>query len=226
MRADLLSQHKEMTNTRVLVVDSFELARYGLHEILQTFPGINCLATVSTGKEALAFCDKQQVDVILIDIAPPHLDGIEVTRELLSRGRSEKVIGLISNHRIEYLLGMIRAGANGYLLKTSGKEQIKEAIQKVQSGKVYFDPEVQKDLAEIIRGRLHFKPDLALVKELTRQEKKVLKYISRDFTNKEIAQELFISPRTVETHKRNLIGKLGLKDARDLRRYSLKVTQE
>ncbi|WP_339789364.1 response regulator transcription factor [uncultured Imperialibacter sp.] len=215
-----------MAEIKVVVVDSFELARYGLREILQSHPDFNCVATLSGGKEALIFCETHQVDVILIDIALPQLDGIEITREILSHGRSEKVIGLISNHRLEYLQGMIRAGANGYLLKTAHKDEIGEAIRKVHRGEVYFCEEVQKDLAEIIRGHLHFMLVDHLPSDLTRQEKKVLKYISRDFTNKEIAQELFISPRTVETHKRNLISKLGLKDTRDLRRYSLKVAQE
>ncbi|WOK09374.1 response regulator transcription factor [Imperialibacter roseus] len=215
-----------MAEIKVLVVDSFELARYGLREILQSDPDFNCLATLSSGKEALVFCETHQVDVILIDIAPPQVDGIEITREILGHGRSEKVIGLISNHKLEYLQGMIRAGANGYLLKTAHKDQIGDAIHKVHRGEVYFCEDVQKDLAEIIRRHLHFSPNGELLKDLTRQEKKVLKYVSRDFTNKEIAQELFISPRTVETHKRNLISKLGLKDARDLRRYSLRVAQE
>lgn len=217
---------KKMAETKVLVVDNFELARYGLQKILQAYPEITYLAPVSNGKEAIEFCKSQQVDVVLIDIVPPHLDGIEVTREILSRGRSEKVIGLVSNHRLEHLQAMIRAGAKGYLLKSANKEQIREAIGQVQLGEVYFCKEVQKDLIDIIRGHLHFTPNQALVRELTRQEKKVLKYVSRDFTNKEIAQELFISPRTVETHKRNLISKLGLKDARELRRYSLKISQE
>ncbi|MEQ8415451.1 MAG: response regulator transcription factor [Imperialibacter sp.] len=214
-----------MSEIKVLVVDSFELARYGLREILQSEADFNCVATLSSGKDALIFCETRQVDVILIDIALPQLDGIETTREILGLGRAEKVIGLISNHKLEYLQGMIRAGANGYLLKTADKDQIGEAIRKVHRGEVYFCEEVQKDLAEIIRSHLHFSPNDELLKDLTRQEKKVLKYVSRDFSNKEIAHELFISPRTVEVHKRNLISKLRLKDSKELRRYALKAAE-
>ncbi|MEQ8812311.1 MAG: response regulator transcription factor [Imperialibacter sp.] len=214
-----------MSEIKVVVVDSFELARYGLREILQPYADFNCVATLSSGKDALIFCESHQVDVILIDIALPQLDGIEITREILGHGRSEKVVGLISNHKLEYLQGMIRAGANGYLLKTARKDQIGEAIRKVHRGEVYFCEEVQKDLAEIIRRHLHFSPKDELLKDLTRQEKKVLKYVSRDFSNKEIAHELFISPRTVEVHKRNLISKLRLKDSKELRRYALKASE-
>lgn len=212
-----------MKKINVLVVDNFELARYGLREILDGFPEINCLSTLSSGEQAVDYCRHHEVDIVVSDILLPKMDGVEAARLILSENPTIKVLALTGNHGLEYLRAMIRAGASGYLHKTVTKAQIREAINKVYAGGVYFCDAVLKDIIELMKSGYAFTPPAEINNLLTRQEKKVLKYVIRDFGNKEIAAELFISPRTVETHKRNLIRKLGLKDARELRQLGLKM---
>lgn len=219
-----MSTDAHPTPIRVVIADDYEIARWGFQRMCESFPSIDCLETFDNGKDAVSYCKQHSVDVILMDILMPGLDGIETSRLLMELSSHPKIIVLTAHHKIEYLEACIQTGVNGYLLKTVSKDEIQRAIREVNNGGYHFCHRIQGDMATLIRRKSKQKNNDSngVLELLTPQEFRILQHISRGKSNKEIAQLLYVSPRTIETHKRNIRRKLGLTNGRKLFAFSLK----
>ena len=217
---------------KVMIVDDHRLIRDGLSSLLENVDGIVVVGEASNGEELLTKLQQgSHPDVILMDVRMPDKNGIELTRIVTKTYPSIKVIGLTMFESEQYITGMLQAGAMGYLLKNTGKLEIVQAIRTVAENRTYFSENV---ISVVLSKYLHqgqgnddsgsgsgpHAPDPSSV-HLTRREKEILKLIVNELTNHEIADKLFISPRTVETHRRNLIQKLGVKNTIGLIKFAL-----
>ena len=195
--------------------------RQGLTLLLRAEPGFEVLAEASDGLQALQTVAKFKPDVLLLDLMLPRVHGLEVTRQVRRDHPDTRVI-VLSMHREEsYVTEALRNGASGYVLKDATGTDLVEAIQKVCSGRRYLSPW----LSEIAIRLLEQKPpdpDADIYATLTSRERLVLQLASEGATSGEIGQKLFISPRTAETHRANLMRKLGLRSQTDLVRFAIR----
>lgn len=199
---------------RILIVDDHGVIRGGLRAILEDEPGIEVVGEAIDGEEALHLASELGPDIVLLDIAMPGIDGIECTRRMKKMYPQIQVL-ILTVYEDEILLReAIRAGASGYVIKRAAEEELIAGIQAVSRGDMYIHPAITrllvKDLSPTIdshRGALE---------TLTSRELEVMRYIIRGYTNRQIAETLFISVRTVEGHRASLFGKLGLKNRVEL----------
>ena len=198
---------------RVLLVDDQALVRAGFRMILDAEGDIEIVAEATDGLEALALVDRYTVDVALMDIRMPNLDGIEATRRLLERSPATRVLMLTTFDLNEYVYEALRAGASGFLLKDAPPERLVEAIHVVANGDSLLAPAVtRRVIEEYVRRPL--RPDGVPVAlgELTARELDVLRLIARGRSNAEIAGELVLGETTVKTHVARILQKLDLRD--------------
>jgi len=203
---------------RVLITDDHAIVRTGLRTLLTADPSMELVGEASGGHEAIQLVEQTQPDVLLLDLSMPDLDGIEVTRAVKSSFPQLRVLVLTIHEDQGLLREAIRAGASGYILKRAAESELISAIHVLMRGDMYVDPAMMRDLLSQTvppSGGAD-----AVVEQLTPRELEVLKYIVQGYTNRQIGEELSISVRTVEGHRANLSGKLGLHSRVDLVRYA------
>ena len=203
---------------RVLITDDHAIVRTGLRTLLTADPSMELVGEASGGHEAIQLVEQTQPDVLLLDLSMPDLDGIEVTRAVKSSFPQLRVLILTIHEDQGLLREAIRAGASGYILKRAAESELISAIHVLMRGDMYVDPAMMRDLLSQTvppSGGAD-----AVVEQLTPRELEVLKYIVQGYTNRQIGEELSISVRTVEGHRANLSGKLGLHSRVDLVRYA------
>lgn len=209
-----------MANIRILLADDHKIIRDGLKMIIDKFPGIDVVAEAENGKMALEICEKEQIDLIVMDINMPEMDGIEATRHVREKHPEIKVLPLTMSDNDVHIRNMIEAGASGYILKSSGSNDLRSAIEMIMDGKHFFsDESTQAVLLDLIQNR--GKPRQHDPINITEREMEVLELIIKEFTNPEIAKKLFISSRTVDAHRRNLLQKTGARNTAGLVRYAM-----
>lgn len=211
-----------MKKYKVFIVDDHEIFRIGLKLLLNKIDDIEVIAEASNGKEFLELINKVEVDIVLMDISMPIIDGIEATEKVLEKYPKLKIIALTTFGETEYFDRMIYAGVEGFMLKNSGPEDFKNAINKVANGGNFFSEEV---LAKITRRVINEKireTKKEKFPELSKREYEVLELICRGFSNEKIGENLYISSRTVERHKTNLINKTGTRNTLNLVIYAFK----
>jgi len=211
---------------RVILTDDHKLIRDGLKALLNSSDVINVVGEAADGNELLELLLEVQADVILLDINMPRKDGIETTRELHLRYPQLKVLVLSMLDHERYVHQMMEAGASGYVLKNAGKEELTSAIQLVAAGVTYISPEVAIGLLKKTRvpdaQNCYITETDRTPRELTRRELEVLVLVSEGFTNSEIAEKLFTSKRTIETHRQNLLEKTQTSNTATLIKFALK----
>ena len=185
---------------RVLLVDDHPMVRAGLQVLLAPLPGLTVVAACATAAEAYAAVAEHQPEVVLLDLNLPDENGARVCARLLATHPALKVIALTTLNEKSYVLHLVQQGAAGYVLKNASPEELAEAIARVHAGKKYFSEEVQELL-------LHPAPPTPSRPLLTRREQEILAFIAQGLTSQAIAERLFLSPLTVETHRRNLLVK-------------------
>lgn len=195
---------------RVVIVDDHPLVIEGLKSLLKGHKDIKVQACCTTGAEALAFFKQHQADIVLLDINLPDISGIEICKLIAKQYTNTYVIGLSTYGERSIVNQMISNGAKGYLLKNVTESELVEAISKVYRGHYYYGIEIQKAMANTIFHTLGNTP------RLTKREKQILKLIVSGKTTNKIADELFISPLTVETHRRNLMKKMNASNTASL----------
>lgn len=197
--------------TRIFIVDDHPMVIEGLQSMLQDLPDIEVAGHAMNAASCLGFFIKNSADIVLLDINLPDQSGISVCKELLRKRPGLKVIALTNFDQLTYLVNMKEAGAKGYLLKNSSIAEIEKAIRAVTEGNEYWlgQNSVRKSINE------HNQP------LLTRREIEVLKLIAEGLTNQEIADKLFVSISTVDSHRKNLISKLQAKNTAALVRTAL-----
>ena len=195
---------------RVAIVDDHPLVIEGLKSLLKGNRGVQVVYSCEKGEEIIAFLPENQVDIVLLDINLPDLSGTEVCKRITRDHSQVDVIGLSTYGERSIINQMISNGAKGYLLKNVTESELIEAINKVYRGKYYYGSEIQQAMANTIFHTMGSTP------RLTKREKQILKLIVSGKTTNSIAEELFISPLTVETHRRNLMKKMDASNTASL----------
>lgn len=208
---------------RVAIADDHGLMRHGIVSLLEEDPELEVTASVSSGEDAVNVANSRPPDVFLLDIVMKGMNGIETCRWIKDQNPAIKIILLSSEVSKEYISEGMKTGIDGYLLKDCTKEVLIEAIRTVMRGEKFFSPEV----TNLVFRDFYLKETegkglpSARPKELSKRETEVLVLIAAGRTIKEIGDQLFISPKTVETHKAHLMDKLGLTNTAQLVRYAI-----
>lgn len=206
--------------TKIIIADDHKIFLDGLHALLSTQSAVEVVATAENGQLLLSALEKHPADVVLMDYNMPILDGLECTRQVRERFPKVKILVLSMHSTPGHIQKILKAGAHGYLLKNTGKDELLKAIASVQGGANYYSAEVTNT---IMQG-LQKKADNAAsyqIGALTEREKEVLILIAEEKTTVEIAEELHISKHTVETHRKNLISKLQVRNVTGLVKYAV-----
>jgi DNA-binding NarL/FixJ family response regulator len=206
---------------RVLLADDHELVRACIRSLLEKLTDVEVAAEASDGREAIRLVEKHEPHVVLTDIAMPVLNGLELTRHLTDKFPKVRVIVLSMYSDEEHVYLALRAGAAGYLLKGAAREELELAIRAVAQGEMYLSPTVSKPIIMEYGGRAT--GETSLVKRLSARQIQVLQLIAKGKTTKQVALELNISAKTVETHRMQLMDRLEIHDIPGLVRFAIKV---
>lgn len=205
---------------KVLIVDDQSIIRDGLEAILSQDPELVVCGRASNGLEALKLCKEHGPDVVLMDISMPEMDGIEATKAIRKRWKKTQVLVLSMYNNHEFVNELMDAGAAGYVLKNTGRQELKEAITAVANGRRYLAKPVQMTLEESQRAKAGSDGGVPY-HSLTKREKEIVKLIAKERTTLEIAEELRVSTATIETHRKNIFHKLDVRNAAGLVKYAM-----
>ena len=201
---------------RTLITDDHKVVRRGLRGFLELDPGLEVVGEASNGEEAVEMALRLEPDVVLMDLLMPVMDGIEATREIRLRLPEVEVVALTSVLEDASVTGAIKAGAIGYLLKTTEADELCEAIRAAAAGQVRLAPEAAARLMREVRA-----PESP--ETLTKREAEVLKLVARGKANKQVARELFIDEKTVKSHVHSILSKLNVKSRTQAALYAVRV---
>ncbi len=211
-----------MSKIRVFLVDDHLILREGIRSLLEKVPDIEMVGEAGEGGEAVAKVKQLIPDVVLMDITMPGMGGLEATRQIKQKYPRVKVLILTIHETNQYLSQMLQAGASGYVVKTTATSELISAIRTVHQGDVYLYPSITRMLVEDYLQRVKRGEENFSYEGLTIREREILMYIAEDKKNKEIADLLGISVRTVQAHRTNLMDKLGAHDRTELVKYAIR----
>ena len=211
-----------MNKLRILLADDHQIFLDGLGLLLSHQEEIEIVATAQNGKEVLEILKSQPCDIALLDIHMPLLNGIEATKVIKKNYPHIKVLILTMDNELRLLQSVMEAGASGYLLKTTGGEELKNAILRAARGEDFFTDNLAKGYARQLNKKSILHANDTSEQALSKRELEILTLISQEFSNEQIAQKLFISPQTVYTHRKNLMKKTGAKNSPGLVWFALK----
>ena len=206
---------------RIVLADDHTILREGLRALLSADPNFEIVAEAEDGREAVRCVEKLGPDLLLMDLSMPRMSGIDAISEIKKRYPETKIIALTVHKTEEYLLATLQAGVDGYVLKDATHDELVMAIHNVRAGKPYLSPGISE---KVIEGYLAGKEGSLAVsswQKLSQREREVLKLIAEGYKNKEIAEDLCISLKTVEKHRGNLMKKLDLHNAAGLTVYAV-----
>lgn len=211
-----------MSKKTILIADDHQLILDGIREMIDALDGFEVVATAQNGKDALLKFKTLLPDIILTDLDMPQLNGLEFIREVKFKKEDIKILVLTMYGEQALLKKAEKYGASGYLLKTSDKTEFLKALIEVSDGKKYF-PGKSRGTNRDTKSRLGIEEEtFSVLKDLTKREKEILKLIANGFSNKEIGEKLFISHRTVDSHRTNLMKKIQVKNIAGLIRFAVK----
>jgi DNA-binding NarL/FixJ family response regulator len=210
-----------MTAARLLLADDHVMVRRGLRLVLDAEPDLRVVAEASDGVEAVEIVGRQEIDLAVLDVSMPRSTGLQATRELLALRPGLRVLMLSMHDSEQYLFEALKAGASGYVLKTAADRDLVEACRAALRGEPFLDPSA---IAALVRDFLERARHGEATPEdpLTPRELQVLKLVAEAHTSDQIAELLTISRKTVERHRENLMGKLGMRDRVELTRYAIR----
>ncbi len=211
-----------MKKIRVLVADDHTIVREGVRILLEAQPDIEVVAEAADGQEAVTKVRALHPDIVLIDIAMPNLNGLEATRSIKREFPEIHVIGLTMYESDDYFFQLLSAGASGYVLKKAASGDLLAAVRAVYAGDVFLYPSVARRLLSDYLIRVQSGEEKNSYDGLTERERQVLKLIAEGHTNQTIAEKLFISPSTVQTHRSRLMQRLNLHSRADLIQYAVR----
>jgi len=206
-----------MTEIKILITDDHQIIVDGLKSLVNSLKGCEVVAVANNGREAIDILKILSVDIILMDIDMPVLNGLDATRIIKAKYKGVKILILSMHSQQGMIKNLMEIGVDGYLLKNSCKTELENAIKQVASGGQYFSPGVTHSLMA-----KNVNTEITGGVELTKREIEILQYIADGFSNKEIGEKLFISHRTVDTHRTNLMKKLEVKNIAGLISYAIK----
>jgi DNA-binding NarL/FixJ family response regulator len=211
-----------VTPYRIVLADDHVLVRQGLRRIVEAIGGVEVVGEANDGLELLDLLNRVSSDIAIVDISMPRLRGIEAIHEIRTIHPEVKVLVLTMHKDKEYLYLALLEGAKGYLLKEDADKELFSAIERIKQGKTYVSPRFSEDILDDLThlGRRDGKAALEF-DPLTTREREVAKLIAEGRSSKEVADLLFISVRTVDNHRANIMEKLGLKKAADIVKYAI-----
>jgi DNA-binding NarL/FixJ family response regulator len=204
-----------MNKVKLLIADDHKILLEGIVSLLKTESSFEISGTAIDGYEVLDLTEKNEYDVCLLDINMPKLDGLETARLLKQRKPALKIIILTTYNDKEIISELVHIGVSGYLLKNSDKQELIEAIKKVMAGRYYFSEDVEKIILQGVSEKQNKE-----VVTLTEREQEVIQLLAKEYTNDKIANELHISYRTVETHRKNIMQKTKASNLAGLIRFA------
>lgn len=208
--------------TRILLADDHALVRRGLRLILDAEPDLTVVAEAGDGAEAVRLCAPDEVDLVVLDIAMPRMTGLQAAREIARRAPGVRILILSMYDNEQYFFAALKAGASGYVLKSVADRDLLEACRAAMRDEPFLYPgAVTALIREYLRRDQEGGPVPGSV--LTPREEEVIKLIAEGHSSKEIAATLFISVKTVDRHRANVLGKLGLRDRVELTKYAIRV---
>ena len=212
---------------RVILADDHAMVRSGLRAVLAADPTIEVVGEAANGREAVALAVRLEPDVVVMDLTMPELDGTEATKTIVAASRAAgagpRVLVLTMHAEEEYLIPLLEAGAGGYLVKSAADRDLVEAVRAVARGDVYVRPQAAPVLARDVRRKDERLTERARYERLTDRERDVLRLTAEGYTAPEIGEQLFISPKTVDTYKQRINEKLGLAHRSDYVKLALRL---
>ncbi len=206
---------------RILLADDHRIFRQGLRRLLEGEDGLEVIGEAEDGRSAVDLSTRTSPHVVIMDVSMPDLNGIEATRLIVHANPRVKVVGLSMHQNEEFIGGMLRAGASGYLRKDCSIEELLEAIRKVNHGHTYLGSSI-KDVAVQGYIRSMNEYNVGARSALTPKEREVLQMVAEGKTTRQISQKLNVSAKTVDSHRRQIMTKLGIKNVADLTKYAIR----
>ena len=201
------------------MADDHTIVREGLRALIEDRPGFEVVGEAVNGREAVKLCRELKPDLILMDVGMSDLNGIEATRRITKESPGTKVLGLSMYSRQSFVLEMLKAGASGYILKNSAFKELTAALKMLAAGKPYLSPEISAVVLACLASQPG--PTSTEAAVLTPREREILQLVAQGEKSRDIADELHVSIKTVQTHRRNIMDKLGLRNLPQLTRYAI-----
>ena len=204
---------------RVVIADDHSVVRQGIRGVLEQIEDLEVIGEAGDGAEALAMVSELSPDVVVLDVNMPEKSGLEVTMELREEAHPARVLILSMHDDPEYVLQAVRSGADVYVLKDVSPAELRDAVAAVHEGRDYFTARVTQQLSVALRKEIEEEQLRTRLDSLTNREREVLLLVAQGLTNREIGEQLEISPRTVETHRERVMGKLRIRTVAGLTRF-------
>jgi two-component system response regulator NreC len=205
-----------VSTVRILIADDHKIIRDGLKTLIDKEVGMEVIAEAENGRETVRLVQKLRPNVVIMDVSMPDMNGIDATRKI-TEGTGVRVIALSMHFERHYVLGMLEAGASGYVLKDCAFEELATAVRKVAEGNTYISPRIAE---VVVKGYLDKGPGPC--SGLTLREREVLQLLAEGMAAKEVAGHLSMSVKTVETHRRNMMVKLNMRSIAELTKYAVR----
>lgn len=208
-------------SVKIILADDHRIMREGLRALLEREEGIEVLAEAENGRTTVELCRELNPDVVVIDIGMPDLNGIDATRQIVRESPTVKVIALSMHSDRKFVKEMLSAGASGYLLKDSAFEELGTALATVINNQTYLSPKIADTVVKDYLGKVE--PQESNVSPaLTRREREVLQLIAEGKSTKDIAAQLYVSIKTIETHRKQIMEKVGVSSVAELTKYAIR----
>ncbi len=205
----------------IILADDHPTMREGLRAVLGQHEQVNIIGEAGDGRSAVGLAERHQPQIVVIDVTMPHMNGVEATRQILRCSPKSRVIGLSAYADKRYVLAMMDAGAHGYILKSSASQDLLRAIDAVAKGQHYLSPEVAGAVVDRYVGRRGAVNE-SNPQKLGPREREIVQMLAEGQTSRQIGETLHISPKTVETHRRNIMRKLDLHSVSALTKYAVR----
>ncbi len=206
---------------RILLADDHKITREGLRSLISKQSDMKVVAEAENGRDAVSLAKELRPDVIIMDVSMPDLNGIEATKQILSESKNVKVVALSMHSDNLFVSEMLKSGASGYMLKDCAFEELDRAIREVFNGNTYLSPMISGVVVEDYLRKLN-KSDSGESSILSNREREVLQLLAEGQSTKQIGLKLFISAKTVETHRRQIMNKLDMYTVAELTKYAIR----
>ncbi len=211
-----------MARTKVLIADDHAIVREGVRMILAKEPDIEVVGEAEDGRQALDLVEQRRPNVVIMDLSMPGMGGIEATKKVKEQHPSVNVLALTMHEDESYVFQLLRAGASGYVLKRAAAQDLVQAVRAAAKGEAFLYPSVARKVVEDYLKRVEAGEERERYDGLTEREREILTLIAQGLSNQQIAEKLYISIKTVQTHRAHVLEKLGLHDRTELVRYAIR----
>ena len=209
--------------TKIILVDDHKILREGICSLVKGFPDIEVVGEAAEGRSALRLVEELSPDVVIMDISMPELNGIDATRQITAKHPGVKVIALSMHYDKQFVSEIFKAGASGYLLKDCAFDEMEHAIRVVIDNKTYINPQIASLVVEsLVNQPAATTTNTQTFSLLTKREKEILQLIADGNSTKQIASQLSVSAKTIESHRRQVMGKLNIRNVAELTKYAIR----